>query len=624
MKRMALVFLLLVILSLVPSSTGLDAPRNETLTGFNSKRVVPLTIKVVFIGLNSDALETKYMMWQENIPERQTNSIIVSDNNTGVYFNLKYDFVFADAAFKNQFVTYLREIGREGPSYNPWWDMLTYNMFLDAHAVEGWLYDNSADYGGLPENGYTFIIANLTELQSATYDQMNEPKSFPPTPHYYSLYYQDWDRDYKPRYREFSVAWGGGHRLWYLDLSAGPEYWTWASQSDVPYVPLQVALKVFNINLSTQFGKRWLSEYISDYIAEAVRNFAIPQFVYSPQYSGRYRIVAYVLDNRTENEKREVTLRSTVNAEWISEAFKQLFPYSRVETSVKVRDVSSYPELQDQIVKYTYNDVNSSESPYVDLRSVYSYLQTHLRTFVPDYRRDEREFTIPVFAFAFSDNIHFGYTYKWAVMDDPSFNKDLYGISLGDVSIIGMAHSDFVLGNDVDPPQLNKGIGFTQVIIHEVGHMIGLMHPHQYGSLGDYVSSAMSYYTWEYNFSQFDLDAVQRSQADQFIMEASSELNQAKATLADRVTSLELRDKLDSIQDLLGKAEEQYSIMKYTSALQYARTATEKSREAVGDARNQMLAPPIFTILGIVIGIVVSYFGIPYIKKRKTELATAK
>lgn len=365
LKAIAVIFVILAILSLTPNLAPVSGS-SETLTGFASKRIVPITIKVVFVGLNSDALETKYMMWKENLPETQTNLILVGDNNTGVFYRLSYDFVFATPEFKNELVTHLKEIAREGPSYNPWWDQFTYNMFLDARKVENWLYDNNVEYGGLPESGYTFIVANLTELPSATYDQMNDPQGSPPTPHYYSTYYQDWDRDYRPRYREFSVALGGAHRLWYLDLSAGPEYWTWASQSDVPYVPLQAALRAFNINLSSQSGRRWLSEYISDYVTEAVRNFAIPQFVYVPSYSARYRIVEYIIDNRTEDEKKEVTLRSTINAEWVTEAFQQLFPYSRAETSVKLRDVSEYPELEEQIVKYTF--MNSSGPPYVDLR----------------------------------------------------------------------------------------------------------------------------------------------------------------------------------------------------------------------------------------------------------------
>jgi len=623
LKPAALIIILLTALSLIPNfASPSSSSWNETWTGYTSRRIVPLTIKVVFVGLNSDVLETKYMMWRENLPESQTNLILVGDNNTGVFFNLTYDFIFPEPIFKNELLTYLEEIGRAGPAYNPWWDMFTYNIFFDARKVESWLYENNAEYGGLPENGYTFIIANLTELKSVTYEQMNDPKSSPPTPHYYSVNYEDWDRDYRLRYREFAVAWGGAYRLWFLDLSAGPEYWTWATESDVPYVPLQVALKAFNIDVRTQFGRRWLSEYIADYIGEAVRNFAIPQFVYLPTYSGRYRIVAYLLDNRTEEERKEVTLRSTVNAEWVSEAFEQLFPYSRVETSVKIKSVSDYPELQEQIANYTYSSIDSSGTPYIDLRSVYSYLQAHLKTFVPDYRRDQREFTIPIFAFAFSGNIRFGYSYKWYVMDEPTFNRDLYGISLGDLAIIGLSHADFLLGNEVDPPQPNKGIGYTQLIIHEAGHMIGLMHPHQYGSLGDYVSSAMSYYTWEYNFSRFDLDAVQRAQADQFIMEASSMLEQAKNTMTDRLPSFELRNRIDSAEDLLTKAQQQYTMMNYVSALQYAKSAVETSREALTEARNQWLALPIYTLLGVVIGIAIGQVGIPYIRKRRLEGAS--
>jgi hypothetical protein len=129
----------------------------------------------------------------------------------------------------------------------------------------------------------------------------------------------------------------------------------------------------------------------------------------------------------------------------------------------------------------------------------------------------------------------------------------------------------------------------------------------------------MSYYTWEYSFSQFDCDAVQRAQADQFIMEASSMLRGAKAILADRVASLELRENLNSAENLLKKAEQQYSRMNYVSALQYARSAAEKSGEAVVDAKNQVSAMPIFIILGVVIGIILGHFGIPYLKKRRRE-----
>jgi hypothetical protein len=195
----------------------------------------------------------------------------------------------------------------------------------------------------------------------------------------------------------------------------------------------------------------------------------------------------------------------------------------------------------------------------------------------------------------------------------------LYGIAFGDIAMLGLAHDDFLMGNNADPPQYNRGIGFTQITIHEVGHMVGLMHPHEYGSLGDYVSSVMSYYAYEYSFSRFDCDAVQRSQADQLIIEASSALEQAKATAADRSISFELSDKLKSAEDLLRKAEQQYSMMNYASALQYAKTAAVTSREALTDAGNQVYAIPVFTIAGIAIGLIIGYFGIPYFKKKRIE-----
>lgn len=60
----------------------------------------------------------------------------------------------------------------------------------------------------------------------------------------------------------------------------------------------------------------------------------------------------------------------------------------------------------------------------------------------------------------------------------------------------------------------------TQLVIHELGHSVGLMHPFSYGSTQDYVPSAMSYSTHEYGFSQFDKDALARGHADQVLRTA--------------------------------------------------------------------------------------------------------
>jgi len=48
------------------------------------------------------------------------------------------------------------------------------------------------------------------------------------------------------------------------------------------------------------------------------------------------------------------------------------------------------------------------------------------------------------------------------------------------------------------------------------------------------------------------------------------------------------------------------------------------SREALSDAKNQVPLAPIYTILGIVVGIIVGYVGIPYFKKRRSQTESAE
>ncbi len=77
------------------------------------------------------------------------------------------------------------------------------------------------------------------------------------------------------------------------------------------------------------------------------------------------------------------------------------------------------------------------------------------------------------------------------------------------------------------PSIRSRGVGPTRVLTHEVGHHLGISHPHDgvdaeqrifYGPAGDFffawlgdeVSSVMSYTDLEGDFSQFDVDAMDR------------------------------------------------------------------------------------------------------------------
>ena len=602
----ALLFVVLVTSTLSPMNVVRGEESSNTFQSV--ERVIPLAIKVVFVGIERATIDVDYLPWKENLPSKVINEVIVTGNDTGVVFYLNYEYVFAPTEFKQKLVDHLRRIESVEEAENPWFyywvqqdDVWTKKYksvkqaFYVADEVETWLNENKGDFGGFPDNGWTLIISYLPELPSMTFDQYVEywndmsRKPEPSTPHYYTMTYEDLDLGYRPSKRDFMTAWVGTCRFVYFDLSAGPTYWS-------PWdLPLQVVLEDTRISLHTAYGKKWFTEYLADYIQEFVRNFATPQFVYDPLFTAKYRFIIQIFDDRTSEEKSAVPITSTVDSSLIKNAFEDIAPYIATKINITFRETSEYPEMQDLIDAhykyldswtYTYVFDEPQKIGSVDLRPIYKYLQDNLAKFAANLTRDEDEVTIPVFAFAFSEETYFTYSYKWFIdQRDPETNS-LWGVALDDMVIIGHCQFDFERGEHVSPAQSGKGYGFSQTIIHEVGHMIGLMHPHQYGSLGDFSASAMSYFTYEYKFGQFDKDAIQRAHADKNYALAHLTMQETKELLQSKVKSAEVETLLETTEGLLKEADIEYARMNYVQALkktlearETADTANSKTKE---------------------------------------------
>jgi hypothetical protein len=571
--RLLVVSALICLLAVTSSAAVqvMGAQTGKVETSVTATRTVPLSIKIVFIGFNQSTMNTTYMLWKENIPFKRVNQVLTEPRDTGVTFELTYDFVFANSHFEKQLTTFLKGIEVTKSILNPWFGVPVNSSFYDANKLEDWLYRNREIYGGFPSNGYTFFVANLTQLPSVTYDQLARPwLRKPPTPHYYSVEYFDLDLGYKVRNREFMTGWGGHYRFWFLDLSAGPSFNT---PSDAP---IQAVVSGLEIDLQTAYGVNWLTEYLSDYIWESVWNLAVPQFVYQPKYAEKYSIVVTILDNRTKEERSRIPVSKTVNSTLIKRAYMNLVPYSDVEVKVNFRNCSDDQELLREMSR-SYKPSTDPAYSYVDLRPLYRYLQTRLSRYVANASRDEKEFTIPVFCFVFSKS-YLGYTYKWDVSAPPTGEETFWGLAQEDMVVCALTQvNELNRGTTVEPPQPNRGIGFTQLVIHEVGHMIGLMHPHQYGDVHDFVASAMSYFCHDYNFSQFDKDALHRMHTDSSIIQTLVKMTEARGIAATKITSLYTLSKFTEIEDLLTIADKEYLSMNYTGAL----ASVLKARELV-------------------------------------------
>ena len=600
-RPLALVLAIMIILASTPS--GFSSTRTNQTTTITT-RVVPLTIKTVLLGFDPQTIDQNYLTWKGNLAENSINTVLSNGNITGVTYDLSYQFVFTTPDFQRTFTKFLRSIQKDDMDYNPWFRATSDNYFYDAAKVENWLLNSNSSYGGMPAHGYTFVFTNLTSIPSITENQLQSDDLTDATPHYYQTPYTDRDLNYTIRYRDFSVAWGGKNRLWFMDMSAGPDFWTWSSSEGVPHLPLQIATDLFKVDIHTPYGKQWLTQLLSDYIYEAVLNLAVPAFVYQPVYSQTYRIVVDVIDNRTDDEKQAVPIENTIHPGLIKAAFRDLLPYSDIVVQTRIISASRVPDLQSAIIKATVIPPSDlAIGSYVDTRPIYKYLQDHLSDMVGKVRRDAGEFTIPVFAFAFHAGIYFGYTNKWYIanLDESNF----MGISLGDMVLIGVTQSEFQKGDNVDPPQPGTGLGFTQTVIHEAGHEIGLMHPHQYGSLEDFVSSAMSYWSWEYKFSQFDKDSIRRSHSDQLILETATRIADTRNALNSRFDFGTALSQLASAESYLNRALGEYDSMHYAEAAGLAVLALQSATAAFTSASTGPSSLVTVALISLILGIVI-------------------
>jgi hypothetical protein len=250
--------------------------------------------------------------------------------------------------------------------------------------------------------------------------------------------------------------------------------------------------------------------------------------------------------------------------------------------------------------------------------------------------------TIPVFHFVFSESIRFFYQWKWYIRDYDLESGTFTGVAQGDMVINGCNHYDLIAGDRDDPKQPGKGIGFTHLIVHEVGHMVGLMHPHSYGWLGSFALGAMSYFMRDVVFGQHDKDALQRGHADKLFIEAGELVKEAKAILGTRLKSPKTADLVTKAEQQLKAAETDYSKMNYVDSVKKLVEAQTLAKGAVEEAKalttlEQRIAEltgkvegltrelestrqllPVTLIIGIVIGVGVGFIVVKVIRRKKT------
>jgi hypothetical protein len=588
MSRKLIFAITFLMLALLPLQSALAAPALvpsfTTLSpGGFTNITQDLTVNVVFVGYESgqDINEGAFL---SELPEmyRTVNrypSFYFGNEYMGVDFHYDFNLVFSDAPFEDAFFGHLGSVAQPAPltAYQNLYNSqvnrsldITSNHLIEVSAVESWLAANAEPMLGVDTQEYTIFFINWygrPDFKFHVYQKTGEPDP-------------DTGVDFGVFQTRKVIAWGGTtpddpqtglgdlHRIWFYDLSAGPEAWTdnWNVDNDdldgngvmdyrMPPVWEYGNLSAYRPfdNLSGDLGKvtRYVGLNLLFTTSPLYKPFLSPPLL--PE-SVQLDINVFQMDPNSDGTHY-------FDVDLINKNLGDLQPLKTYSTELNSQPFGSRFQ---QVYECFYFDVSCFGNRLFGIAfgDLFLYFQDTLL----QYLEGDADYEVPVFAFNATDEL---FTCCLGFADDNW--RD------GTQSFVFAFDAPFI--RDI-------GYGFTTTTIHEVGHHVGLSHPHDgfdyeanvdYGPgddfffawSGDETNTMMSYIDLNWDFSQFDRDNMNR-----YLV--SGYLNQANVVLAKVLA----HPRAGIVSSMLASADEKaalaladYQAMKYDSAVAFAKAA---------------------------------------------------
>ena len=448
-------------------------------------------------------------------------------------------------------------------------------MLIDAESIENYIEKNY--YSNLEQKtGYTLYMLNFSQFDNPdhsyehTYGYTlgdNDAMSLDPE-HYTSTI---------PRR---TIGWGGNERFCFIDISAISNamfYYSFVLEIPLYALPAYTLYDLDSytqtIDPYTQDGKDSLIYYISTWINSYLHNNFLSRAVYFPPVDENINLPIAVFTNISDKGYPLESISWAISSERIGTSLSDSFPWINFFVPIKFYNLSDYPEIYNHLAQNVQED---EDGYFIDVMDVAEIMDEKLDLFFDMEYEGTQSLSL-----VFINN------YVRFKID----NINLGGIALGKYQISVRNPNQLFHLSDVNQPM----IGLTHTIVHEIGHNLGLSHPHSgafgFGSM--FIKDVMSYLYSAHNFSIFSRDTIARFHYDYYYLNAQGNL-----------TALENPNVrgYGKVTKLLEESYSYYAEMDYIPAIEKAMEAHKLSLELT----NAMRKPGILSVIVVSSAVVAS------------------
>ena len=498
----------------------------------------PVGVNVVFVGTfgNSDPVWSDVAAGLPTTASPKTRSKLFygldDEAALGITYNYSYTPFYASTAWEDQFFGALTGLSQAKPrtvfqdQYNAQNGArdVTQNHWIDAGAVEKWIIEHPpATATGAPDLTKPTILfvnwADRPDFKFHVYTKTNEPD--PDTGYNFGVI-----RDSRK-----IVAWGGTapddeenpyagdpRRLWFYDLSAGPETWGGSFEITNPDIDGDgvADYRIPNIweysgspltHIHPGYGPAALTTDLNKVIRYVGLDLLFTSSPLYPPYFTRNRLPGQVnLDvNTVEGWNQVNASEAFITPELFLQEEKELPSGFNSTLTADYEDIAFNGDWN-----RCYKQFVSDKVCYNDLDPFYNQFGGFVNIFLVSARNHE-EFLDGTPAYEAG-------LVNWAIGQKPK-----------SPGFLGFADDNWLDGTQsgvfsfVYPEAVALGYGLTTTMIHEYGHHSSMSHPHDgydpvsgedfgpggptyFAWLGDHSNSMMSYIDLNWDFSQFDRD----------------------------------------------------------------------------------------------------------------------